>query len=217
MRIATWVGSYYLKYDSFMRKFGVGGSVFFYETKKNCNYYCCCGSCFGDTVITEYLFKRHDFNFLSDQFVPVFNDVNEQLGNSFYYKDAFYSGGNLYEYSLEYSGEDSDFLDKSIEFCNMFSAGVMSGKHDAVRLNEQEYIIRIKSSSLYLNCWYSKNSNSLTASTNTTDNCAIFETLKGINKLTVVTKNFTEELREYAKSFQDKCLFEVVFSDNMPW
>lgn len=167
--------------------------------------------------ITEYLLKRHDFDFLSDQFVPVFNDVNEQLGSAFYYKDAFYSSGNLYEYSLEYSGEDSDFLDKSIEFCNMFSVCVMSGEYDAVRLNKQEYVIRIKSSSLYLNCWYSKNSNSLTASTNATDNCAIFEALNGIIKLTVVTKNFTEEQREYAKSFQDKCSFEVVFSDKIPW
>lgn len=33
MRIATWGGSYYLKYDAFMRNFGIGGSVFFYETK----------------------------------------------------------------------------------------------------------------------------------------------------------------------------------------
>ena len=33
MRIATWGESYYLKYDAFMRNFGVGGSVFFYETK----------------------------------------------------------------------------------------------------------------------------------------------------------------------------------------
>lgn len=33
--------------------------------------------------ITEYLLKRHDFDFLSDQFVPVFDDVNEQLGNGY--------------------------------------------------------------------------------------------------------------------------------------
>lgn len=31
MRIATWGESYYLKYDSFMNKYGVGGSVFIYE------------------------------------------------------------------------------------------------------------------------------------------------------------------------------------------
>ena len=31
MKIASWGESYYLKYDSFMRKFGVGGSVFIHE------------------------------------------------------------------------------------------------------------------------------------------------------------------------------------------
>lgn len=36
-------------------------------------------------------------------------------------------------------------------------------------------------------------------------------------KLTVVTKDFTEEQKEYAKSFLDKCSFELVFSDKMPW
>lgn len=167
--------------------------------------------------ITEYLLKRHDFDFLSERFVPIFNDVNEQLDGVFYYKDAFYSGGNLYEYSLEYLGEDSDFLDKSIEFCNMFSVSVMSGEYDAGRLKKQEYVIRIKNSSLYLNCWYSTNSNSLTASTNTQNNCTVFETLKGIRKLTVVTKDFTEEQREYAESFQDKCSFELVLSNKIPW
>lgn len=167
--------------------------------------------------ITEYLLKRHDFDFLSERFVPIFNDVNEQLDSVFSYKDAFYSGGNLYEYSLEYLGEDSDFLDQSIEFCNMFSASVMSGEYDAGRLKKQEYVIRIKNSSLYLNCWYSTNSNSLTASTNTSNNCTVFETLKGIRKLTVVSKDFTEEQREYAKSFQDECSFELVLSNKIPW
>lgn len=167
--------------------------------------------------ITEYLLKQHDFNFLSERFVPIFNDVNEQLDSAFYYKDAFYSSGNLYEYSLEYLGEDSDFLDKSIEFCNMFSANVMSAEYDAARLKKQEYVIRIKNSSLYLNCWYSMNSNSLTASTNMPNNCTVFEVLKGIRKLTVVMKDFTKEQREYAKSFQEKCSFELVLSDKIPW
>ncbi len=167
--------------------------------------------------VIENLLKRRDHKFLSEQFIPVFNDVNEQLDDVFSYKAALYSSGHLGEYSLEYVGEDSDFLDKSVEFCNMFSAGVMSGEYDAVRLNKQEYVIRIKSSSLYLNCWYSKNSNSLTASTNATDNCAIFEALKGTRKLTVVTRDFTEEQKEYARSFQDKCSFELVLSDKIPW
>lgn len=140
-----------------------------------------------------------------------------QLGNAFCYIDAFYLYSGQYNCSLEYSGEESDFLDKSIEFCNMFSAGVASEKYEGVMLHKQEYVIRIKCSNLYLNCWYSRNSNSLTASTNATDNCAIFEALKGTRKLTVVTKNFTEEQREYAKSFQDKCSFELFLSKDIPW
>lgn len=99
----------------------------------------------------------------------------------------------------------------------MFSAGVASREYDNVRLDKQEYVIRIKSSGLYLNCRYSKNSNSLTATTNATADCAAFEALKGISKLTVVTRKFTAEQKEYAKSFQDKCSFEVVLSDNIPW
>lgn len=161
--------------------------------------------------------RQHDFKFLSEQFLPVFDDVNKQFDDVFSYKNAFYSaGGSLPEYSLEYVGEDSDFLEKSIEFCNMFSASVMSGEYETFSL-KHEHVIRIKNSSIYLNCWYSKDSNSLTASTNATTNCAMFETLKGTRKLTVVTKDFTEEQKEYAKTFQDKCSFELVFSYKMPW
>lgn len=162
------------------------------------------------------LSRQHDSEFLSEQFLPVFNDVNKQLDDVFSYKDAFYSSGDLSEYSLEYLGGDSDFLDKSIVFCNMFSTSVMSGEYDTLRL-KQEYVIRIKTSSLYLNCWYSKNSNSLTASTNAIYDFTKFESLNGTRKLTIVTKDFTEEQKEYAESLQDKCSFELVFSDKTPW
>lgn len=173
--------------------------------------------------VIENLLKWRDYKFLSEQFIPVFNDVNKQLESVFAYKDAFYhsSSDGMFEYSLEYLDEDSNFLDKSIEFCNMFCTSVMSGEYDTVRLKNGDYVIRIKSSSLYLNCWYSMYSNSLTASltvsTNATNNYAIFETLKGIRRLTVVTKDFTEEQKEYTKSFQDKCSFELVLSDKIPW
>lgn len=160
--------------------------------------------------------RQHDFEFLSEQFLPVFSDVNKQLDDVFSYKDAFYSGGDLSEYSLEYLGEDSDFLRMSIAFCNMFSTSVMSGEYDTHRL-KHEYVIRIKTSSLYLNCWYSKDSNSLSASTNAICDFTEFEALNGTRKLTVVTKGFTEEQKEYAESLQDKCSFELVFSDKAPW
>ena len=167
--------------------------------------------------ITASISKRHRFEFLSEQFLPVFNVVNQQLGNEFSYKDALYFSDVTGEYSLEYTGEDSDFLDRSIAFCNLFSTAVMEGEyHDTARLRHG-YVIRIKSSSLYLNCWYGKNSSSLNASTNATSNCTAFEALTGTTKLTVVTKDFTEEQKEYAKSFQDKCSFELVFSYKMPW
>ena len=31
MKIASWGESYYLKYDSFLKKFGIGGSIFIHE------------------------------------------------------------------------------------------------------------------------------------------------------------------------------------------
>lgn len=171
---------------------------------------------FVGCIIGRNAQKKRNFEQLSEEFLPIFEDVNQELGGVFSYKDAHYSSGNLMEYSLTFTGDDSKFIESSIAFCNEFSTAVMDKKYDAHRL-KGEYILRIKASEIYLNCWYGMESSSLTASTNATDNCAIFETLKGTRKLTVVTKNFTEEQREYAKSFQDKCSFELVLSDKIPW
>lgn len=70
---------------------------------------------------------------------------------------------------------------------------------------------------MFLHCWYTKDSSFLTASTNVPNNFSLFETLNEIRKLTVVTKDFTEEEKEYAKSFQDNCSFELAFSDEILW
>ena len=158
---------------------------------------------------------NHDFNFLSEPFIPVFDDVNEQLSGAFSYKSANYKSGNLGEYYLDYLGADADFTNTSMRFCNMFSSSIADGKHDVTMRGE--YIIRIYSSNEFLICWYNIESNLRSVITNKFCDFSEFESLDGIRKLTVVTSKFTEEQREYAKSFQDKCSFEVVFSDNIPW
>lgn len=161
--------------------------------------------------------KKKDYKVLSEEFVPIFEDVNNQLYGKFSYETACYScGGGLKEFSLTFLGDNSEFTECSLEFCNLFSKAMASGEYSTYRLNG-EYVLRIKNSEMFLNCWYNASSSSLTASTNATDNSAAFEALLGIWKLTVVTNNFTEEQKEYAKSFQDKCSFEVVLSDNIPW
>lgn len=160
--------------------------------------------------------KKRNNDWLSEEFVPIFEDVNKQLCDTFSYESVLYSSGNLKEFSLTFLGDGSEFIEYSIEFCNLFSAAMADDKYSTYRLSG-EYILRVKNSDIFLNCWYTKSSSSLTASTNVPNNCTIFETLKGIRKLTVVTKKFTEEEKEYAKSFQDKCSFELVFSDKIPW
>ena len=88
--------------------------------------------------------------------------------------------------------------------------------YSAYRLSN-EYILRVKSSEMFLHCWYTKDSSFLTASTNVPNNFSLFETLNEIRKLTVVTKDFTELEKAYAKSFQDNCSFELAFSDEILW
>ena len=148
--------------------------------------------------------------------MPIFEDVNKQLYGKFSYENALYSSSNLKEFPLTFSGDDSEFVEYSIEFCNLFSTAINDDKYDAYRLSG-EYILRVKKSEMFLNCLYTKSSNSLTALTNVTDNCATFEALKGTRKLTIVTKKFTEEQRKIAKLFQDMCSFELVLSDRIPW
>lgn len=160
--------------------------------------------------------KKQNNDWLSEEFVPIFEDVNEQLSDNFSYENALYSSGNLKEFSLTFLGDESEFIESSIKFCNLFSAAMAEDKYSAYRLSG-EYILRIKNSENFLDCWYNKSSSSLTASTNVAGDCTIFEALNGTRKLTLVTKDFTEDEKEYAKSFQDNCSFELVLSDKNPW
>ncbi len=160
--------------------------------------------------------KKQNNDWLSEEFVPIFEDVNEQLSDNFSYVNALYSSGNLKEFSLTFLGNNDEFIEYSIKFCNLFSAAMAEDKYSAYRLSG-EYILRINNSEIFLNCWYNKSSSSLTASTNVPNDCTIFESLNGTRKLTLVTKDFTEDEKEYAKSFQDNCPFEIVLSDNIPW
>lgn len=88
-------------------------------------------------------------------------------------------------------GYDSEFIECSIEFCNWFRKAMTDDIYSAYRLSN-EYILRVKSSEMFLHCWYTKDSSFLTASTNVPNNFSLFETLNEIRKLTVVTKDFTE-------------------------
>ena len=46
--------------------------------------------------------KKRNNDWLSEEFVPIFEDVNKQLCDTFSYESALYSSGNLKEFSLTF-------------------------------------------------------------------------------------------------------------------
>lgn len=162
--------------------------------------------------------ERKDFEFLSEPFVPIFEQVNEQLGSEFSYKTARISSGNLGEYNVDYCGDSADFTENAIKFRNMFSsiAAEKMNEHGAIKM-KGEYIIKIQSSDETLSCWYNIESDLSSAVTDKFCDYLEFESLDGIKKLHVVTGNFSDEQKEYISFVQDKCSFKLLFNDKSPW
>ena len=84
-------------------------------------------------IFSREMQKKQNNDWLSDEFVPIFEDVNKQLYGKFSYENALYSSGNLKEFSLTFLGDDSEFVEYSIEFCNLFSTAIKDDKYDAYR------------------------------------------------------------------------------------
>lgn len=161
---------------------------------------------------------REDFEFLSEPFVPIFEQVNEQLGGEFSYKTARISSGNLGEYYVDYLGDNADLTANAIKFCNMFSSIAADNMSDPGNVRMKgEYIIKIQSSDEILSCWYNIESNLSSAVTDKFCDYSEFEALDGIQKLHIVTGKFSDEQKEYISSVQDKCPFKLLLNDKAPW
>ena len=171
-------------------------------------------------IVISHFGMRSNYETLTSEFMPIFSDINEEFDNMFSYEDARYSGGGgTKNYYLSYLGEDTDFLENSLAFYNTFCEYVKSGKYDEYSLG-YEIRIKINGEYLYLNCWYNyikDDKISMRAATNVICDYTIFQELNGIRKLTIVTRRYTEEQKEYAESFVDQCPFEIFISDEVPW
>ena len=169
----------------------------------------------------SYSLRKSHYDSLTSEFMPIFSDINEEFDNMFSYEDARYWGSsNTKEYALSYVGEDSEFIEDAVVFCNTFCEYVKSGEYDDVNSLQGDIVIKIDGTNLYLNCWYDyikQDVISVRAATNVKCDYTIFQELNGIWRLIIVTSGYTEEQKEYAESFVDQCPFEIFISDEVPW
>lgn len=156
---------------------------------------------------------RENFAFLSEQFSPIFDDVNSRSDNEFFYIDADYLSGHIPTYYLNFAGE-GDFVNSCIKFQNDFAADIKSGDYTAFRL-EDYYTIKISSSNGYVIFWYDRGY--VKTQTNIYGDYSAFENVDGIDYLNVLSRYFTEEQVENISALQDDFSFELYISDDRPW
>lgn len=168
----------------------------------------------GGVCISSMISSRiSDYKFLSEQFSPIFNNVNSRSDNAFSYVNACYNSGHIPVYYLKYTG-DGDLVNSCVRLQNNIAAEINSGDHTEYRF-DNNYIIKISSLDGFVIFWSGRGS--VSAETNIFGGYSEFESVNEIQRLTILSESFTEEQSEFVNSLRDDFPFELYLSDGIPW
>ncbi len=157
-------------------------------------------------IFFGYLYNNHrDYQFVTEPFLPVFDEINAGMDSAFELKGAGYTAGNMYSYSLGYKGDEDNFVSGCAEFCGSFSDKCEAEEN---RLADEDCDFSFSSGERLLECiaW---NDGEVTVNIDFWCDLREIGGFSGISKLFVDTKGFTEEQISQLEAEKDGYPFEI--------